>query len=81
MFEDALGRLINGALWGVGAGVVVTVTRDGGQGMRGLAKGLIRGYINLSDRLHEATAQMREGFEDLAAEARAEDANRTPSGS
>lgn len=77
MFESALGRLVNGALWGLGAGLVITITRDGGEGARSLTKGLIKGYIGLTDRVQEATADMREGFEDLAAEARAENA-RTP---
>jgi len=72
MLEDSFGRLINGALWGLGAGVVLTVTRGGGEGMRSVAKGLMKGYIAVADRVQEATAELREGFEDLAAEVRAE---------
>ncbi|MBV9581263.1 MAG: DUF5132 domain-containing protein [Chloroflexi bacterium] len=72
MFEDALGRLVAGALWGVGAGVVIAVTRGGGEGVRDIARGAIKGYLAVADRVQEASAEMREGFEDLAAEARAE---------
>jgi hypothetical protein len=72
MFEDALGRLIGGALWGVGAGVLLTLTRGGSEGLRDMTRGAMKAYLTAADRLQEATAEMREGFEDLAAEARAE---------
>jgi molybdenum-dependent DNA-binding transcriptional regulator ModE len=72
MFEDAMGRLINGALWGLGAGLVVTVTRGGGEGLRGAAKNLMKGYLTISERVQEATAEVRENLDDLAAEVRAE---------
>jgi molybdenum-dependent DNA-binding transcriptional regulator ModE len=67
-----MGRLISGALWGVGAGLVLTVTRGGGQGLRSVAKGLMKGYIAVADRVQEASAEARENFEDLAAEVRSE---------
>jgi hypothetical protein len=76
MFENAFGRLINGALWGLGAGLVLTVTRGGGEGLRDVSKGLMKGYIAVADRMQEATAEMREGFDDLAAEVRAENGRR-----
>jgi hypothetical protein len=75
MFEDAIGRLVSGALWGLGAGVVITFTRGGGEGVRSMAKGLMKGYIAVADRLQETTAELREGVEDLAAEVRAENAS------
>jgi hypothetical protein len=77
MFEDAFGRLISGALWGLGAGLVLTVTRGGGEGLRSVTKGLMRSYIAVADRVHEATAEMREGIDDLAAEVRAENGRGT----
>ena len=80
MFEDAVGRLVNGALWGIGAGLVVTVTRGGGEGVRGLTKGLVKGYLAVADRVQETTAELREGLDDLAAEVRAERAGQTESG-
>jgi hypothetical protein len=79
MFEDAVGRLINGALWGIGAGLVVTFTRGGGEGVRSLTKGVVKGYLAVADRVQETTAEMREGFDDLAAEVRAERAGQTDS--
>jgi hypothetical protein len=75
MFEDALGRLVTGALWGAAAGVVVAVTRGGGEGLRDVTRGLLKTYLTVADRAQEAAAEMREGFEDLAAEARAERAS------
>jgi hypothetical protein len=77
MFEDALGRLIGGAVWGIGAGVLLTLTRGGGEGLRDLTRGAMKAYLTAADRFQEATAEMREGFEDLAAEARAERASQT----
>jgi hypothetical protein len=77
MFEDAVGRLISGALWGLGAGVVVTLTRGGDQGLRSVTKGVMKGVIGIADRVQETTAQWREDFEDLAAEARAEHASQS----
>lgn len=72
MLEDAFGRLVSGALWGLGAGVVVTLTRDGAPGLRSATRGLIKGYLAVSDRVQTATAEVRESFDDLAAEARSE---------
>ena len=72
MFEDALGRFVGGAIWGLGAGVVIAVTRGGGDGLRDVARGAMRAYLNAADRVQEATAELREGFEDVAAEVRAE---------
>jgi hypothetical protein len=80
MFEDALGRLIGGALWGVGAGVLLTLTRGGGEGLRDMTRGAMKVYLSAVDRLREASAEAREGFEDLAAEARAERAAQTEQG-
>ena len=75
MFEDAFGRLVNGALWGLGAGLVVTFTRGGGEGQRTVTKGVMRGYLAVADRVQETTAELREGLDDLAAEVRAERAS------
>ncbi|MBV8718258.1 MAG: DUF5132 domain-containing protein [Chloroflexi bacterium] len=72
MLEDAMGRLISGALWGLGAGLVVTVTQGGGEGLRSVAKGIVKGYIGVADRVQATTAEARENLEDLAAEVRAE---------
>lgn len=75
MFEDALGRLIGGALWGAGAGLLMTVASGGG-GLRSVAKGLVKGSIAVADRVQETTAEMRDGLQGLTADARAERGNR-----
>ena len=77
MFEDAFGRLINGALWGFGAGLVVTFTRGGGEGLRSMTKSVLKGYMAVADRMQETTAELREGLDDLAAEVRAERASQS----
>ena len=72
MLEDAMGRLISGALWGLGAGLVLTVTRGGGEGLRSVAKGTVRGALGVGDWLRNVTAEGRETLQDVYAEARAE---------
>ena len=54
MFENAFGRLVSGALWGLGAGVVITLTKDGAPGLRSMTRRVIKGYLALSDRVQEA---------------------------
>jgi hypothetical protein len=74
MFEDAIGRLISGALWGAGATAILSLTgaRRKGEGLRPLAKSLMKGYLAVADRVVEASAEARESLNDLYAEARAE---------
>ncbi|MBV9354764.1 MAG: DUF5132 domain-containing protein [Chloroflexi bacterium] len=72
MLEDVTGRLVTGALWGLGAGLLLTVTRDGGGGLRSVAKGVVKGYLTVADRMQDMSAEMRENMGDLAAEVRAE---------
>lgn len=79
MFEGAFGRLINGGLWGLGAGLIVTLTRDGGDGLRSITKSVLKGYIAVADRVQEVTAELSEGLDDLAAEVRAERASQAES--
>jgi len=76
MFEGMLGRLVGGAIWGVGAGLALTLTRGvRGQtesGLRPVAKSLMVAYVATAERVREATAEAREIVEDLYAEAKAE---------
>ncbi len=72
MLEGAIGRLVSGALWGLGAGLILTLTRGNGEGLRPLAKSAVKAYMVASDRLREMTGEARENLEDLYAEARAE---------
>ncbi len=72
MLEDVTGRLLAGALWGLGAGLLLTVSRGGGEGLRSVAKGAVKGYLAVADRVQDMSAEMRENVGDLAAEVRAE---------
>jgi len=72
VLEGAIGRLVSGMLWGLGAGLVLAVTRGNGGGVRPLAKSAVKAYVVASDRLREMTGEARESLEDLYAEARAE---------
>lgn len=77
MLEDAVGHLIGGALWGAGAGLLLTFTRGGGEGVGGVGQGLMKLYVSVSDRVQEAASEVRENVEDLAAEIRSENDART----
>jgi len=72
MFEDAVGRLIGGALWGLGAGVALAVVRGGGAGARPVAKSLMKAYVVVADRLQETVAEARETIDDVRAEVQSE---------
>ncbi len=84
MFEGVIGRLLSGALWGLGAGVVLALTRENGEGLRPLTKSAVKAYLSASDRVRELTSEARESIEDIYAEARAEahddEASRASSG-
>lgn len=77
MFENFLGRLIGGAIWGIGAGLVLTVVRGGEPGLRPVVKSAMKAYLDASDRVHELTAEARESLEDLYVEAKSERQNGT----
>jgi hypothetical protein len=72
MLEGVFGRLLGGALWGLGAGVVLAVTRGNKAELRPLAKGLMKAYLTVSERARETLAEARENLEDVYAEAKAE---------
>ena len=74
MFEDLLGRLVSGALWGAGAGVVMSAMR-GGTGLRPVTRAFMQAYVVASDKVREVTSEARESVEDLYAEAKAERRN------
>lgn len=72
MLEDLLdtfggtpGRIL-GIGVALGAGVLI------GRGMRPVAKGAIKGYLSMTDRLKEYTAEAGESLQDLYHEAKAE---------
>lgn len=72
MLENVLGKLINGAAWGLGAAVVMAVARTGGGNVRPVGKLLMKGYVAVADRVGEMTAEARENIEDLYHEATVE---------
>ncbi len=59
------GRIIGIGL-ALGAGILI------GRGMRPVAKGAIKGYMSLADRVKEYTAEAGESLQDLYHEAKAE---------
>lgn len=72
MFEGALGRLLGGALWGLGAGVVLAVVRGSGPDLRPVARTAMRAVVLTTDRIQETFAEARESVDDLYAEAQSE---------
>jgi hypothetical protein len=84
MFEDVPGRLISGALWGLGAGLALSLIRGregeqrrgtAGTAARPLAKSVMKGYVATADRVKQWTAEARENLEDIYAEVQAERGN------
>ena len=82
MFEDIPGRLLSGAIWGLGAGLVLNVlnkrnapTNSGGQAQqsaRPIAKTLMKAYVTAEQKVRDATAEARESLSDIYAEVQAE---------
>jgi len=65
---EIFGRLITGTLWGLGAGLVMTFSKEGEVGLRKAAKAAMRGYVGAAEKIGEA----RESIDDLIAESRTE---------
>lgn len=74
MFEGLIGRLVSGAVWGAGAGLVLSVAR-GGTGLRPVTRALMQAYVVTSEKVREATAEARESLEDIYHEAQTERRN------
>lgn len=85
MFEEIPGKLISGAIWGLGAGLVLNVVNkrsapanptDGqtqqGPAARPVAKALMRAYVVAERKVRDATAEARENLSDIYAEVQAE---------
>jgi hypothetical protein len=84
MFEGMLGRVLNGAVWGLGAGLVLNVLRGGASGatestggprrpaVRPLTKALMKAYVAVEERVRKTAAEARENVEDLYAEVKTE---------
>lgn len=78
MFRALPGRLIGGIVWGIGAGLGLSLVRmrSGDRASdvhsRQMAKTLIRAYVETADRLKDWTAEKREVLEDLYTEVQVE---------
>ncbi len=74
MFEEMMGRLVNGAVWGVGVGLATSVIKGERPAVRPAVKAVMKAYIGASERIRATTAETRENLEDLYAEAKTEHA-------
>ncbi len=72
MLGHMIGRVVNGALWGLGAAAVLAVARGDSLASRPTAKRVMMACIAAADKVQETTATTRETLEDLYAEIRAE---------
>ena len=83
MVEDIPGRIISGALFGVGAGLVMRVVggskregenaqQDDAGPVRPVAKTVMKGITMVSDRIRSVMSDAREGIDYLYAEAQSE---------
>ncbi len=74
MLEELAGRVVSGAVWGVGAAVALQLTgkKDGAKSLRPIAKSLVRAGIVVSEKARYFAAEARESIEDLYAEAQLE---------
>lgn len=63
-----LGRFLSGMAWGAGAAIVLGVLRPTRGDPKQMARGFIKGVLNIAD----VTAEARETLEDLYAEVRME---------
>lgn len=69
--DDIIDALLPGR-WGLAVGVGVGVALLVGRGFRPLAKQAIKGYLVASEGIQRATAEAREGLQDLYEEAKSE---------
>ena len=72
MLGVGVGRLLTGALWGVLAGLAVTLSGEGTAGLRSVARGIIKVYLAVSEDVRWKVAEARENVDDLRAEVRSE---------
>lgn len=75
--EEFFEALTGGAVWGAGFALAAGVLGGLGQGMRPLAKNVIKGSIAVGDWVRSATEETRETFADIYEEARSERTQRS----
>ena len=59
MLEEAAGSLAGGALWGLGAGIVLTVARGSAPTLRWVTRRLMSTYVAVADSIQEAANEAR----------------------
>lgn len=70
--EEFLDAVTGGAIWGVGFGIALGLTRAAAGGLRPFAKEAIKGAVTAGDWVRGTVAESRESIEDLYHEAKAE---------
>jgi len=70
--DDVVDGVVGGTTWGLGVAMVAGAVLLVGKGGRPLAKRTIKGYLVLTERARELTAEATEQLQDIYAEARAE---------
>jgi hypothetical protein len=70
--DDVVDGVVGGSAWGLGVAMIAGAALLVGKGGRPLAKRAIKGYLILSERARELTAEAGEQLQDLYAEAQAE---------
>lgn len=69
---DLFETLLGGAGWGIGVGVAIGAVSVVGRGLRPVVKEALKAGMAAGDRLQGWTAEAREQFDDIVAEAKAE---------
>ncbi|MCL5266071.1 MAG: DUF5132 domain-containing protein [Chloroflexi bacterium] len=70
--DDVVEGVIGGTSWGLGLGIAAGALLLAARGGRPLMKGAVKGYLTLSEKVKEATAEVAEELQDVYAEAKAE---------
>ena len=73
LIADLVDGVLEGTGWAAGVAIVVGVAAIGARRNSPLVKEVIKGYLAVSERMKELTAEAGEQLQDLYAEARAED--------
>jgi hypothetical protein len=69
---DLFESLLGGAGWGLGIGVAIGAVTVAGKGLRPIVKEAIKAGMAAGERVQGWTAEAREQFDDIIAEAKAE---------
>ncbi len=70
--EEFVDALTGGAIWGIGFGLAVGAVKVTSQGLRPVARGVIKSAVVVGDWVQQVTEESRETLQDLYHEAKAE---------